>query len=118
MVALKARWDPQIDADALYQLFLLRDRANDGKFLTGVISTGIYCLPSCPARRPKREKVRFFHDPDEARQSGLRPCFRCRPDSFYRGEEFHESLFEQTAARVLPNPGVFTGIPDVARAAG
>lgn len=118
MVALKARWDPQIDADILYQLFLLRDRANDGKFLTGVISTGIYCLPSCPARRPKRENVRFFHDPDEARQSGLRPCFRCRPDSFYRGEEFHESLFEQTAARVLRNPGVFTGIPDVARAAG
>ena len=106
------------DGDALYRQFLLRDRANDGKFVTGVISTGIYCLPSCPARRPKRENVRFFHDPEEARKSGLRPCFRCRPDSFYRGEEFHESLFEQTAARVRTKPGAFRGIGDVARAAG
>jgi AraC family transcriptional regulator of adaptative response / DNA-3-methyladenine glycosylase II len=113
-----AGWDPVRDGDALYRQFLLRDRANDGKFLTGVISTGIYCLPSCPARRPKRENVRFFHDPEEARESGLRPCFRCRPDSFYRGEEFHESLFEQTAARVRMKPGTFRGIADVARAAG
>ncbi len=118
MAAHKARWDPITDGDALYQQFLLRDHANDGKFLLGVVTTGIYCLPSCPAKRPKRENVRFFHDPDEARRSGLRPCFRCRPDSFYRGEEFHESLFEQTAARVLRNPGQFPGIPEVARAAG
>jgi AraC family transcriptional regulator of adaptative response / DNA-3-methyladenine glycosylase II len=113
-----AGWDAVRDGDALYRQFLLRDRANDGKFLTGVISTGIYCLPSCPARRPKRENVRFFHDPQEARESGLRPCFRCRPDSFYRGEEFHESLFEQTAARVRTKPGAFRGIADVARASG
>jgi AraC family transcriptional regulator, regulatory protein of adaptative response / DNA-3-methyladenine glycosylase II len=118
MVRIKSSWDAQRDGDALYRQFLLRDRANDGKFLTGVISTGIYCLPSCPARRPKRENVRFFHDPAEARESGLRPCFRCRPDSFYRGEEFHENLFEQTAARVRANPGKFRGIAAVARAAG
>jgi AraC family transcriptional regulator, regulatory protein of adaptative response / DNA-3-methyladenine glycosylase II len=118
MAAYKARWDPITDGDALYRQFLLRDHANDGKFLLGVITTGIYCLPSCPAKRPKRENVRFFHDPDEAKRSGLRPCFRCRPDNFYRGEEFHESLFEQTAARVLREPGAFRGIPDVARAAG
>ncbi len=116
--ARKKSWDPVLDADALYQRFLLRDHANDGKFLTGVLTTGIYCLPSCPAKRPKRENVRFFHDPDEARRSGLRPCFRCRPDSFYRGEEFHESLFEQTAARVTRDPAAFGGIPDIARAAG
>ena len=116
--ARRDRWDALRDGDALYAKFLLRDRANDGKFLTGVMSTGIYCLPSCPARRPKRENVRFFHDPDEARRNGLRPCCRCRPDSFYRGEEFHESVYEQTAARVRSNPGAFRGISDVARAAG
>jgi AraC family transcriptional regulator of adaptative response / DNA-3-methyladenine glycosylase II len=116
--ALRSGWDSLRDADALYQLFLLRDRANDGKFLTGVISTGIYCLPSCPAKRPKRENVRFFHNPDEARRSGLRPCCRCRPDFFYLGEEFHESLFEQTAARVRSNPGAFRSISDVSRASG
>ena len=104
--------------DALYARFLLRDRADDGKFLTGVLSTGIYCLPSCPAKRPKRDNVRFFQTPEEARRNGLRACFRCRPDSFYRGEEFHETLFEQTAARVRGNPGAFRAIPDIARAAG
>jgi AraC family transcriptional regulator of adaptative response / DNA-3-methyladenine glycosylase II len=104
--------------DALYQRFLLRDHADDGKFLTGVLTTGIYCLPSCPAKRPRRENVRFFHSPDEARHSGLRPCFRCRPDSFYRGEEFHETLFEQTAARARNNPPAFHGIDDLAKAAG
>lgn len=118
MRRIKTGWDALRDGDALYRQFLLRDRANDGKFLTGVISTGIYCLPSCPARRPKRENVRFFHDPEEARKSGLRPCFRCRPDSFYRDEEFHESLFEQTAARVRVKPGSFLNIADVAREAG
>ena len=106
------------NADALYRRFLLRDHADDGKFLTGVLTTGIYCLPSCPAKRPKRENVRFFHDPEEARKSGLRPCFRCRPDAFYRGEEFHETLFEQTAARVRRDPASFRGIADLARASG
>src|SRR5712671_62953 len=90
----------EMDDDRRYQHFLQRDQACDGKFLTGVLTTGIYCLPSCPARRPKRENVRFFRTPDEARESGLRPCHRCRPDWFYRGEEWYESLYEQTAARV------------------
>lgn len=104
--------------DALYVRFLRRDPADDGQFLAGVLSTGIYCLPSCPARRPKRENVQFFRTPDEARGNGLRPCFRCRPDSLYRGEAFHESIFEQTAARVSANPDGFHGIAELARAAG
>jgi AraC family transcriptional regulator of adaptative response / DNA-3-methyladenine glycosylase II len=114
MGATMARWDEE----ALYLQFLHRDSSQDGKFLTGVLTTGIYCLPSCPARRPKRENVRFFHSPDEARKSGLRPCFRCRPDSLYRGEEFHETLCEQTMARVRANPGEFRGIADMARTSG
>jgi AraC family transcriptional regulator, regulatory protein of adaptative response / DNA-3-methyladenine glycosylase II len=101
-----------------YRLFLARDRASDGKFLTGVISTGIYCLPSCPAKRPRRENIRFFKTPDEARRSGLRPCRRCHPDWFYRGEEWHENLFEQTAARVRSAPAAFPDISAIAAAAG
>ncbi len=108
------RWND----DALYAQFLLRDPADNGKFLTGVLTTGIYCLPSCPARRPKRENVRFFHTPDEARKSGLRPCHRCRPDFFYRGAEWHENLYEQTAARVRRDPSAFADVPDLAAAAG
>jgi AraC family transcriptional regulator of adaptative response / DNA-3-methyladenine glycosylase II len=118
MQTVRGEQKPLPDPEALYRRFLLRDHADDGKFLTGVITTGIYCLPSCPAKRPKRENVRFFRDPQEARESGLRPCFRCRPDSFYRGEEFHESLFEQTAARVVADPGNFPDIARMARTAG
>ena len=113
------RWnDKGRNDDALYAQFLRRDPADNGKFLTGVLTTGIYCLPSCPARRPKRENVRFFRTPEAARQSGLRPCCRCRPDFFYRGEEWHENLFEQTAARVRENPGAFADVRDVGQAAG
>ena len=104
--------------DALYARFLRRDPADNGKFLTGVLTTGIYCLPSCPARRPKRENVRFFHSPDEARKNGLRPCHRCRPDSFYRGEEWYESLYEQTVERAHRDPGSYTDVSQLATAAG
>ena len=102
----------------LYEKFLERNPAYDGKFLTGVLTTGIYCLPSCPARRPRPENVRFFDTPEEARTSGLRPCHRCRPDWFYRGEEWYENLYEQTTDRIRSSPSAFTNIGDIARAAG
>jgi AraC family transcriptional regulator of adaptative response / DNA-3-methyladenine glycosylase II len=108
------RWDE----DALFQQFLLRDPSFNGKFVTGVLTTGIYCLPSCPARRPKRENIRFFRTQAEALKMGLRPCRRCRPDYFYRGAEWHENLFEETALRVRSNPAAFPGISALARAAG
>jgi AraC family transcriptional regulator of adaptative response / DNA-3-methyladenine glycosylase II len=104
--------------DRRYRHFVQRDQAYDGKFLTGVLTTGIYCLPSCPARRPKRENVRFFDTPDEALRSGLRPCRRCHPDWFYRGEEWYENLFERTVARVRHAPSAFPDIAAVGAAAG
>ena len=63
-----------------------RDRAFDGRFITGVLTTGIYCRPSCPARHPKRENVRFFADGAAARAAGLRACLRCSPDDVSRDE--------------------------------
>ena len=57
-----------------------RDRAADGRFVIGVLTTGIYCRPSCPARAPKRENVRFYASSAEAEAAGLRPCKRCAPD--------------------------------------
>lgn len=73
---------PDIDCswDRAWQAVLARDRAFDGRFVTGVLSTGIYCRPSCPARHPARANVRFFANGDEARAAGLRPCRRCAPD--------------------------------------
>lgn len=58
---------------------LQRDPTADGRFYYGVVSTGIYCRPSCPSRRPKRENVRFFESTEAAEQAGLRPCRRCHP---------------------------------------
>ncbi len=63
-----------------------RDKAYDGRFITGVLTTGIYCRPSCAARHPLRENVRFFADGAAARAAGLRPCKRCLPDDVARDE--------------------------------
>src|SRR6266567_5097899 len=53
--------------------------ARDGKFVFAVSSTGVYCRPSCPAKRPRRENVTFFRRPQEAESAGYRECLRCRP---------------------------------------
>ncbi|MDE8654104.1 bifunctional DNA-binding transcriptional regulator/O6-methylguanine-DNA methyltransferase Ada [Novosphingobium album (ex Liu et al. 2023)] len=72
--------------DTAWQAVLKRDRSFDGRFVTGVHSTGIYCRPSCSARHPRRENVRFYASAREARAAGLRPCMRCRPDDIARDE--------------------------------
>ena len=56
-----------------------RDATHDGEFVFAVTSTGVYCRPSCPAKRPRRENVEFFRQPDEAEKAGYRACLRCRP---------------------------------------
>jgi AraC family transcriptional regulator of adaptative response/methylated-DNA-[protein]-cysteine methyltransferase len=58
---------------------MARDASQDGKFVFGVSSTGVYCRPSCAARRARRENVQFFITPDQAEQAGYRACLRCRP---------------------------------------
>ena len=69
-----------------WQIALAKDRRFDGVFVTGVHSTGIYCRPSCPARAPKRENVRFYADYVSAEAAGLRACKRCAPDQQSREE--------------------------------
>lgn len=73
-----------IDADAAWAAFERRDRTWDGKVIGAVRTTGIYCKPSCPARRPKREHVEFFMDGESARGAGYRSCLRCKPDEVGR----------------------------------
>jgi len=75
-----------IDDSAAWAAAVAKDRRFDGQFVTGVLSTGIYCRPSCPARPPKRQNVRFFVDGAAARAAGLRACLRCRPDDIARDE--------------------------------
>ncbi|HVJ40341.1 MAG TPA: Ada metal-binding domain-containing protein [Dongiaceae bacterium] len=102
----------------MYQRILAKDRGYDGRFLTGVLTTGIYCLPSCPARKPKAENVRFFRREDEAIAEGLRPCRRCRPELFYRGEDWDRSLYLGLLQRLRDDPARFTDIADLAKAGG
>jgi AraC family transcriptional regulator of adaptative response/methylated-DNA-[protein]-cysteine methyltransferase len=75
-----------IDTEKAWQAFTRRDRKFDGRFVIGVLTTGIYCRPSCAARQPRRENVRFFANGCEARTAGLRACKRCRPDEVARDE--------------------------------
>ena len=69
------------DAERCYLAAKSKDARFDGVFVTGVLTTGIYCRPSCPARTPRRENVRFFATAAAAQQAGLRACLRCRPDA-------------------------------------
>ncbi len=57
-----------------------RDRSMDGVFFYAVLSTGIYCRPSCPSKRPRRENVVFFRAREAAERAGFRPCKRCKPE--------------------------------------
>ena len=65
--------------DEKWAAVLARDVTRDGAFVSAVHSTGIYCRPSCPARRPARVQVVFFPGPDEAEKAGFRACRRCKP---------------------------------------
>ena len=64
-----------------WQAVLARDRGSDGKFVFAVSSTGVYCRPSCPSKRPRRENVSFYRHSLEAERAGFRECLRCRPRS-------------------------------------
>ena len=65
--------------DARWQAVLARDAAQDGLFYYGVHTTGIFCRPACPSRRPRRENIQFFEDLESAQAAGFRPCLRCTP---------------------------------------
>jgi len=90
----------------------------DGRFIIGVMTTGIYCLPSCAARPPKPQNVRLFTTETEAKAAGLRACKRCRPDLYYRGEDENVALFQGLVSRVSAGPDDFADAGALAREAG
>ena len=77
----------RLDPDTAWAAFMRRDRSWDGRVIGAVHTTGIYCKPSCPARRPKRENVTFYASVEEAKAAGFRPCLRCKPDEVGRDRE-------------------------------
>jgi AraC family transcriptional regulator of adaptative response/methylated-DNA-[protein]-cysteine methyltransferase len=78
---------PAALADDRWQAVMSRDRGRDGDFVFAVSTTGIYCRPSCPARRPRRKHVSFFADPATAERAGFRACRRCRPKAAVSSQE-------------------------------
>ena len=71
----------RLDSDTCYRAVVARDPRFDGRFFTGVTSTGIYCRPVCPARTPARANMRFFAHAGAAEAAGFRACRRCRPET-------------------------------------
>jgi len=69
------------DFDRCYRAVQSKDARFDGWFVTAVLSTGIYCRPSCPARTPHARNIRFYPTAAAAQQAGFRACKRCRPDA-------------------------------------
>ena len=76
---LSAQMSSDPVAEQRWNAVLARDSSRDGEFVFAVSSTGVYCRPSCAARRPRRDNVRFFSGPQAAEQAGYRACLRCHP---------------------------------------
>jgi AraC family transcriptional regulator of adaptative response/methylated-DNA-[protein]-cysteine methyltransferase len=95
-------------ADIRWTAIENRDASKDGEFVYGVVTTGVYCKPSCAARRALRKNVRFYATPAEAEQDGLRACRRCKPNDEARGSAVDArirkacELIARNADRPLP----------------
>jgi len=85
------------DESKWWQAVQTRDANQDGRFVFAVSSTGVYCRPSCPSRRPRRENVAFFQRPDDAEKAGYRACLRCRPRAANTGR----SAFVRSICRYI-----------------
>ena len=99
--------------DACYLALKARDARFDGRFFTGVTSTGIYCRPVCSVKTPKRENCRFFDHAAQAEGAGFRPCLRCRPElaphSVVWSIQDSSYILAHQAARLLDEPQAWTG---------
>ena len=102
--------------DARWAAVMARDAAFDGHFLYSVATTGIYCRPSCAARRPKRVHVRFHDTAPDAEQAGFRPCKRCKPGEPSLIAQHAEKVRE--ACRLIETSSEAPKLDDLAAAVG
>jgi len=109
---------PRLSAARMFDRFLASDPSYNGRFFTGVLTTGIYCLPSCHARKPRRKNVRFFPTCESARAAGLRPCRKCHPDDFARGADPVLESIETLVAEIRANPAAFRDAAAIVRRSG
>ncbi len=102
------------DDEERWRAVLERSRSHDGLFYYAVRTTGVYCRPSCPSRRPLRNNVDFFSDPQQAREAGYRACRRCAPDASDGGS----SSWVLTLCRRLEQPGNVPSLRELAQLVG
>ncbi|MDR2674116.1 MAG: helix-turn-helix domain-containing protein [Opitutaceae bacterium] len=102
----------------MYERVLASDASCNGRFFTGVLTTGIYCLPSCRARKPKAENIRFFPSCQAAREAGLRACKKCHPDDFEHGADPVLETVEALVAEVRAEPRKFPDARAIVRRSG
>ena len=108
---------PFASEEARWEAFIGRDPAADGRFVTAVTTTGIYCRATCPARKPKRENVRFYRGPAEAEAAGFRACKRCRPQAAAVAANPHAAAVAE-ACRLIAEAEEPPSLEELARAAG
>jgi AraC family transcriptional regulator of adaptative response/methylated-DNA-[protein]-cysteine methyltransferase len=108
-------YDPYSSDDRRWEAVCARDRAADGHFLFAVSTTGIFCRPSCPAKRARRENVSFFEGADAAISAGYRPCRRCKPADGTAGR--HAELVA-AACRVIDEAEETPSLEEIGGAVG
>jgi len=106
-----------VEENSYWRGVLERDRRLDGAFVFAVRSTGIYCRPSCPSRRPGRKQVVFFPLPEAAERAGFRACRRCRPREA-RASNPQAELVRRVCAQIDSNPDAPLGLQALSALAG
>ena len=117
MTTTQATAITSLQPQQLWAAVMSRDAAYDGKFIYAVRSTGIYCRPVCPSRRPRPSQAVFFAAPDDARRAGFRPCLRCRPDAPHADAELTRRACDYIDAYLAAHDAL-PPAPEIAAAAG
>ena len=101
-----------------WQQVLARDASADGQFVYAVKSTGVYCRPSCPSRRPERKNVSFFVSPAAAEAAGFRACLRCEPQRAEARPDPQAAAVEKAAEQLREAAGERVALEDLAAEVG
>lgn len=109
---------PSVFAGRAWQQVLARDTSADGQFVYAVKSTGIFCQPSCPSRKPERKNVKFFPTPAAAEAAGFRPCLRCEPTRTSPKPDPQAEAIAKAATFLTTHAGQRTSLDDLAAASG
>jgi AraC family transcriptional regulator, regulatory protein of adaptative response / methylated-DNA-[protein]-cysteine methyltransferase len=118
MIMTRTNNIPSVFPGKQWQQVLERDASADGQFFYAVKSTGIFCKPSCPSRRPTRKQVRFFPSTEAAQAAGYRACKRCEPERTTAKADPQASAIAAVTEYLKEHANERTKLADVAKATG